>query len=108
MRMTMLLVAGCSPEFSNTRFLRESWFRPPFLGPEFVKLASGRHWKVVGNIESELHAVVAEPQDGSAGAPELGDIGVDRSRNAPVGDADIETELTAVVWAGRIERAARW
>ena len=106
MRMTTLLVAGCSPEFSNTRSLSESMFRPPFLGPEFVKLASGRQWKVVGNIESELLAVVAEPHDRSAGGPELGDIGADRSRNAPVGDTNIETELTAVVRTGRIEELA--
>ena len=45
-----------------------------------------------------------KPHDGSAGGPELGDVGADRSKNAPVGDTDIEPELTAVVRTGRIEK----
>ena len=78
--------------------------RPPLLSPETVKLPLGLHWKLVGDIESELLAVVPQPHDRSAGAPELGEVGLDRSRNAPVSYSDIETEPTAVVRPRRIEK----
>ena len=79
-------------------------FRPPFLGLQSVKLPLGLHWKLVGNLETELLAVLRKPHDRSAGAPELGEVGLDRSRNAPRGETDIETEPTAVVRPGRIEK----
>ena len=78
--------------------------RPPFLGPESVKLPLRLHWKLVGNIENEVLSVVRRPHDRSAGAPELGELGFDRSRSAPVGDTNIETKPTAVVRPGRIEK----
>lgn len=82
----------------------DSIFRSWFLGPESVKLPLGLHWKLVGNIESEFLAVVPKPHDGSARTPELGEVGLERLRNTPVGDTDIETEPTAVVRPGRIEK----
>lgn len=99
-------VPGCRV-FTGTldpKSLSDSMFRPPFLGPESVKRPVGLHWKLVGDIESELLAVVPQPHDRSAGAPELGEVGPDRSRTAPDGDTDIETEPTAVVRPGRIEK----
>ena len=99
-------VASCSPELSDTRSMSDpSMFRAPSLGPESesVKRPLGLHWKLVGNMENQLVTVVAKPHDRSAGAPELGSGGIDRSRNASVGDTDVEFELTAVVRTGRVE-----
>ena len=100
-------VASCSPELSDTRSMSDpSMFRAPSLGPESesVKRPLGLHWKLVGNMENQLVTVVAKPHDRSAGAPELGSGGIDRSRNASVGDTDVEFELTAVVRTGRVEK----